>query len=178
MYFCISNLYRFLLYGKPPYQPLAIKLSHGNNFQQAVLGSWSAIPGSLQKVASLITKLNTTALGQAAIASAGRMSENMIMAQLSESLPANMTNMISGYMLSLESGAMDDMNATFHRVVNMVSLIVLSFSSLFKISHVHFLMFACQYGCKINGRLHGKIGWSISWLKFTYCPDVYHLCHS
>ena len=129
-------------------------------------------------MASLITKLNTTALGQAAIASAGRMSENMIMAQLSESLPANMTNMISGYMLSLESGAMDDMNATFYRVVNMVSLIVLSFSSLFKISHVHFLMFACQYGCKINGRLHGKIGWSISWLKFTYCPDVYHLCHS
>ena len=148
MSFYSSTFYRVVLYVKQPNQDWMIWLSNGNNFQQAVLGSWSAIPGSLQKVASLITKLNTTALGQAAIASAGRMSENMIMAQLSESLPANLTNMISGYMLSLESGAMDDMNATFHRVVNMVSFIVLSFSSLFKISHVLFLMFACQYSCK------------------------------
>lgn len=85
------------------------------------MNDWKAIPGSLQKVASLINNLNTTTLGQAALSAAGRMAENMIITQISNNLPANITDMISGYMLSLESGGMNNMTVVLNQAVNMVS---------------------------------------------------------
>lgn len=74
-----------------------------------MLNEWKAIPGTIQKIVSFITNLNTTRLGEAALATAGRMSENSVIKQLSDALPANMTKTISDYVLALESGGLEKM---------------------------------------------------------------------
>lgn len=84
-----------------------------------MLNEWKAIPGTIQKIVSFITNLNTTRLGEAALATAGRMSENSVIKQLSDALPANMTKTISDYVLALESGGLEK---TIQDMLNTVSM--------------------------------------------------------
>ena len=74
---------------------------------QQTLFDWTAIPGTLQKVASFVGNLNMTGISQTAMATAGRLAQNMIVKQISSALPVNITQTVSDYMIAIGSGGLN-----------------------------------------------------------------------
>ena len=71
------------------------------------LVDWTAIPGTLQKIASFVDNLNMTGISQTAMATAGRLAQNMIVKQVSTALPANISKTVSDYMMAIGSGGLN-----------------------------------------------------------------------
>ena len=71
---------------------------------QDALDAWVAIPGTIPKALAFINLLNTTQIADAVLAAAGQAAENEAIAQVAESLPENITSLLTGLVYAMDVG--------------------------------------------------------------------------